>query len=78
MFLTYATYIGLMSALDEHLKSTLSKKKLQEIIFNHYTDRDGYLAAENLKGDKKVFYTKFQKNSYNKKARKIFSHFMNQ
>lgn len=76
MFLTYATYIGLMSALDEHLKSTLSKKELQGIIFNHYTDRDGYLAAENLKGDKKVFYTKWQKNKYNKRIRKMFVKFL--
>lgn len=75
MFLTYATYIGLLSALDEYYNGTLDKKKLQEILFNHYTDKDGYIAVENLKGDKKVFYTKWQKNKYNKKVLKLFIHF---
>ena len=40
MVLTYAKYIELMTALDEHCKCTLPKDKLQDAIFDRYTKNE--------------------------------------
>ena len=49
MVLTYAKYIELMTALDEHCKCTLPKDKLQDAIFDRYTTKYKSFVAENLK-----------------------------
>lgn len=67
-----------MSALDEYSKGVLDKKKLQEAIFYRYADKYGSFVAENLKGSKRLFVTKYQRNKKNKNEMKIFRNFMNQ
>jgi len=78
MILSYAKYIELMSALDEYSKGVLGKEELQKAIFYHYADKYGSFVAENLKGSKRLFVTKYQRNRLNKNEMKIFRNFMNQ
>lgn len=78
MILSYAKYIELMSALDEYSKGSLEKKDLQKAIFEHYAEKYGSFVAENLKGSKRLFVTRFQRTKQNKNEMKIFRNFMNQ
>ena len=78
MILSYAKYIELMSALDEYSKGVLDKNELQKAIFYRYADKYGSFVAENLKGSKRLFVTKYQRNRQNKNEMKIFRNFMNQ
>lgn len=78
MVLSYAKYIDLMSALDDHCKGSLEKRELQSAIFNHYMDKYGSFVAENLIGSKRLFITKRQKTKYNNSVRKMFIKFMNE
>lgn len=78
MILSYAKYIDLMSALDEHCKGSLEKRELQSAIFNHYMNKYGSFVAENFIGSKRLFLTKWQKNKYNNSVRKTFIKFMNE
>ena len=78
MVLSYAEYIKLISALDEYSKGVLDKKELQKAIFEHYAEKYGSFVAENLKGSKRLFVTKYQRNKQNKNEMKIFRNFMNQ
>lgn len=77
MLISYAKYIDLMSAIDEHCKGTLSKREIQSIIFKHYMVKYGSFVAENSKGDRKLFAIKMQKNKYNDVLRRDFIRFMN-
>jgi len=76
MLISYAKYIDLMSALDEHCRGTLPKRDIQSIIFKHYMSKYGSFVAENSKGDKKLFAIKMQKN--NDIKRRSFIRFMNE
>ena len=78
MFLSYAKYIELLSALDEYSNCKLEKADLQNAIFKHYTDKYGSITVENSKGSKLVFTVKYQKQKYNKNLRKQFRNFINQ
>lgn len=78
MILSYAKYIELISALDEYSKGVLDKKELQEAIFYRYANKYGSFVAENLKGSKRLFVTKYQRSKQNKNEMKIFRNFMNQ
>lgn len=77
MILTYAKYIDLMSALDEHCKGKLPRDALQNAIFDRYTTKYGSFVSENLDGNKMLFTIKFQKGKNNKRERKKFRNFMN-
>lgn len=77
MVLTYAKYIELMTALDEHCKCTLPKDKLQDAIFNRYTTKYKSFVAENFKGNKRLFTIRFQREKANNRERKKFRNFMN-
>ena len=77
MILSYAKYIELISALDEYSKGVLDKRELQKAIFKHYTDKYGSFVAENIKGTRMLFTTKYQRSRYNKGVCKIFINFMN-
>lgn len=76
MYLSYPRYLELITALDEYSKCSLNKKELQEAIFNHFAEKYGSFAAENCRGVKRVFVTKFQRKKSNKKERKLFIKFI--
>ena len=78
MVLSYAKYIDLMSALDEHCKGSLEKRELQSAIFNYYMDKYGSFVAENLIGSKRLFMVKWQRTKQNNRERKTFIKFMNE
>jgi len=77
MFISYAKYIGLMTALDEHYKGTLSKYELQDMIFEHYGSTYGSFVIENAAKSKRLFVYIIQKNRRNKSEREVFRNFMN-
>ena len=52
MVLSYAKYIGLMSALDEYSEGKLEKHELQNAILDHYMKMTNTLVAENINGSK--------------------------
>ena len=78
MVLTYAKYIDLMTALDEHCKGTLERKELQDAIFNHYISisMNKVFVAENMKGSKRRFSLQSQSKSKFKRERNAFRNFM--
>ena len=78
MVLSYAKYIDLMTALDEHCKGTLERKELQDAIFNHYIGISRTFVAENMKGSKRLFSSYLQSRTATKRERKIFRSFMNE
>ena len=75
MILTYANYLGLMTAIDEHTHYMLSRTTIQNLIFKHFA-KDGSFIAENGCHEKKLFYVEFQKMRKNKRVRKTFRRFM--
>ena len=74
MVLSYAKYIDLMTALDEHCKGTLERDELQNAIFNHYIGMNRTFVAENMKGSKRLFSSYLQSRT----ARKAFRKFMDE
>lgn len=76
MLLSYAKYIELMSALDEHCKGDLEREELQNAIFNHYISLYGVFIAENMKGSKKRFCSYLQSKTKTKRQRNAFRNFM--
>ena len=78
MVLSYAKYIDLMTALDEHCKGTLERDELQNAIFNHYIGMNRTFVAENMKGSKRLFSSFLQSRTKTKKEIKAFRKFMNE
>ena len=78
MVLSYAKYIDLMTALDEHCKGTLERDELQGAIFNHYIGLNRTFVAENMKGTKRLFSSYLQSKTQTKRQRKAFRKFMNE
>ena len=78
MVLSYAKYIDLMTALDEHCKGTLEREELQNAIFNHYTGLHRTFVAENIKGSKKMFSSYLQSKTRTNRQREAFKNFMNE
>ena len=78
MVLTYAKYIDLMTALDEHGKGTLERKELQDAIFKHYISisTNKVFVAENMKRFKRRFSLQSQSKSKFKRERNAFRNFM--
>ncbi len=70
MILTYAKYIELLTALDEHTKCKFKRKTLQNYIFHHLMSKYGYFVAENINGIKMAIWDSFNK--------KVFRNHMNQ
>ena len=71
--LTYANYIGLMSAIDEHTKYSLTRREIQNLIFKHFI-KYGSFIAENEK-EKALFYAPLDKKSKVKSERQRFIKF---
>ena len=78
MVLSYAKYIDLMTALDEHCKGTLERDELQNAIFNHYIGMNRTFVAENMKGSKRLFSSYLQSRTQTKREKKAFRKFMNE
>lgn len=78
MVLSYAKYIDLMTALDEHCKGTLERDELQNAIFNHYIGMNRTFVAENMKGSKRLFSSYLQSRTATKRERKAFRKFMDE
>jgi hypothetical protein len=78
MGLSYAKYIDLMTALDEHCKGTLERDELQNAIFNHYVGMNRTFVAENMKGSKRLFSSYLQSRTQTKRERKAFRKFMDE
>ena len=78
MVLSYAKYIDLMTALDEHCRGDLEREELQDAIFNHYTALNRTFVAENMKSSKRLFSSFLQSRTKTKKERKAFRKFMNE
>ena len=76
MVLSYAKYIDLMTALDEHCKGTLERKELQDAVFTHYISMNKIFVAENMKGSKRRFSLPSQSKSKFKRERNAFRSFM--
>lgn len=64
MILTYAKYVALLSALDEHTKRKLKKQTLQNYIFHHLMGKYGYFVAENINGVKMAVWDSFNKKVF--------------
>ena len=78
MFLSYAKYIGMMTALDEHCGGTLEREELQNAIFNHCISLNRTFSAENLKGSKRMFSSFIQSRKHTNRERKAFREFMDE
>ena len=78
MVLSYAKYIDLMTALDEHCKGTLEREDLQNAIFNHYISLNRTFVAENMKGSKRLFSSYLQSRTQIKREEKAFRKFMDE
>lgn len=78
MVLSYAKYIDLMTALDEHCKGTLERDELQNAIFDHYIGLNRTFVAENMKGSKRLFSSYLQSRTQTKRERKAFRKFMDE
>lgn len=52
MTIDYAMFIGLLSALDEHCKGILPRKRLIREIYWHYMKKYGWIVAINYTGNK--------------------------
>lgn len=78
MFLSYAKYIDMMSALDEHCKGVLDREELQNAIFNHCISLNRTFSAENLKGSKRRFSSYIQSKKHTNRERKTFRKFMDE
>ena len=78
MVLSYAKYIDLMTALDEHCKGTLERDELQNSIFDHYIVLNRTFVAENMKGSKRLFSSYLQSRTQTKRERKAFRKFMDE
>lgn len=78
MVLSYAKYIELMTALDEHCKGEVERNELQNAIFNHYMEKEHSLVAENVNGSKRLFLYRYQRGKKNKIERQAFRSFMNE
>lgn len=76
MILSYAKYIDMMSALDEHCKGALEREELQNAIFNHYISLNRTFAAENIRGTKRIFSSYLQSKTKTNRQRKLFRKFM--